>query len=117
MLSLDGFSVQVESVKDRASEVLNSVVSSPNAFEEGALKAGAVGSAKVDLAECTALQKRKLLTKVSITTYLLAKGARFTTKPQVLTTDLTPEMLADGYEGRLCTFAVKHPSDFFFLSF
>eukprot|EP00035_Acanthoeca_spectabilis_P035899 m.36724 g.36724 ORF g.36724 m.36724 type:complete len:514 (-) comp7608_c0_seq1:1897-3438(-) len=86
----------VESVKDRASEVLNSVVSSPNAFEEGALKAGAVGSAKVDLAECTALQKRKLLTKVSITTYLLAKGARFTTKPQVLTTDLTPEMLADG---------------------
>jgi hypothetical protein len=42
------------------------------------------------------LQKRKLIAKVSTTALVLAQGARFTTKPQVLTTDLTQEMLADG---------------------
>lgn len=68
----------------------------PDALDESELAKGPVGTAKVTKAECVECTKRKLAAKVSTTVYDLSKGARFTTAPEVLTADLTPEMIADG---------------------
>mmetsp|Transcript_15394 Transcript_15394/g.39707 ORF Transcript_15394/g.39707 Transcript_15394/m.39707 type:complete len:521 (-) Transcript_15394:178-1740(-) len=86
----------VEAIDDRVGTVLACMVAEPAAFNEAALKAGTVASAGVAMAEVSALQKRKLVAKVSVTELHLTKGRTFTTTPQVLTSDLTQEMLADG---------------------
>ena len=52
------------------------VAENPGAMEESMIKASTDGP--VSLADCTALVKRKLLTKVVTTSFDLMKGSRFT---------------------------------------